>query len=1013
MRILIAAALLFVLAAVGLVAAPYVVAWEGYRSDIEAAFEKATGHKVKIKGPVDVTFLPRPVLMAKDVSIVGETDRESGFDIKSQQVDVGFRMGPLMVGRPIVDQLKLTRPQLILDQQASDGITSWPPQIDEWASVFLPPGLRSMTIDDGRLHLERTESSATPSASDISLTIVRTADNGPVETAGLFKTHHHRFSIAAEFGGQSNDGSSTIKMEIGAQNGVDETTTLKLNGVLKRHGQDASLRGKIDLAGPDLRSGLKAISAMADFPSAFLSLAPDQSFRIETRFQATRNLLASEKAKITLNGKFGSGEIAIKLDPKPNLELDIDLPTIQLADDTALVDFVPLDLLSVFPTTPGEIKINLREMIYRKKAIRRTAISILTDSSGVPQVERAKMLLPGLVDVHFKGRLRPSESGRVLSGQLTSAGDNLGETIRWLGMPLVDQGQGWRAFNLESDVSISNVEVSLSTIDMRIDSSKIGGSAKLRFSERLILGLDIDVERLNLDLYTNNEGSATELVELLSNQFEQLDSSIDARFRRLSWQGLRFKEASLSASVEQQHFKLDTLALQTVGSTEIIVEGEVDLKTDAVDLTTEFKSEFPTRVMRHLNLQLPLASARLMPLTLSGWVTGRLDGFDTGLRADYDNGQWLIEGRAGWIEDRAYYDLTVRAEHPDHQILASHFGLAPLVPTNDAPGPFEVEGHLRYNQDGHWITAGSAKLGPTSITGRLTHEDVSERGKWDARISIGNPREDSLAPFLTLVGYRSTGKWTPDSILGRLPQTAVRTAWLNNFDGSLSLAARGGLAGDGINVSARLNEGFLYVDELEADLWNGDLTAALSLERRREQPFASIAIELDDIETEALTDWLGMPKTIEGPLDLELNAASVGLTLFDMVKGISGNISFKVQQGQLHSTGIPRLRKQLRDKLSTNPEKPTAPEDPLKMPLSNFTASGTLKRGIATLNEGNFTFDPSLGFDAQATIGGSLDLLLWIAELTLDITTGDDTITPLALQIVGSPKRPQGFFKTP
>lgn len=1013
MRILIAVALVIALAAAALVAVPYVVAWEHYRPDIEAAFEKATGHQVTIMGPIDVAFLPRPNLTASDVSMTGDNDREIGFEFKSQQADVGFRLGPLMVGRPIVDQLKLTRPHLVLDQEAGDKIKSWPPQLDEWASVLFPSDLRLVTIDDGRLHLGEREKSEPPLVNDLSLTLVRTADKGPFEAVGLFRTRDHRFTIAAELGELSNNGSSTIKMEIGAQNGVDETTTLKLNGVLKQQGQEAGLQGKIDLAGPDLRNGLKAISTMADFPSAFLSLAPNQPFRVETRFQATRTSLTSEKAKITLNGKFGGGEIAIKFDPKPNLDLDIDLPTVHLADDTTLVNFVPLDLLSLFPTTPGKVDISLREMVYRKKAIRRTAITIMTDSSGTPQVERAKALLPGLVDVHFKGRLRPSENGRVLSGQLTSAGDNLGEMIRWLGVPLVDQSKGWRVFNIESNVSISNVEMALSAIDMRLDTSKIEGSAKLRFSERLILGLDIDVERLNLDLYAAEEGSTIDLADFLNQRFERLDSSIDARFRRLSWRGLRFEKASLVASVEQQHFRLDSLALQAVGSTEVILEGEIDLKTDAVDLTTELKSELPTRVLRHLDVQLPLAATRLMPLTLSGWVTGRLDGFDLGLRADYDNGQWLVEGRAGWIEDRAHYDLTVNADHPDHQALASHFGLAPLVPANDAPGGVKIDGHLRHDQDGHWVTAGSAKLGPTSITGRLTHEEASERGKWEAKISIGNPREDSLAPFLTLAGYRSTGNWRPSSVLGRLPQTAIRTAWLDHFDGSLSLTAQGGLAGDGINLSARLDKGFLHVDEFEADLWNGDLSAEMSLERRREQPFASVAIELDDIEAEALTGWLGMPKTIEGPLKLDLDAASVGRTVFDLVKGLSGNIDIEVEQGQLHSIGIPSLRKLLRDRLDTNPETPKALEDPLKMPLSNFKATSTLKRGIATPIDGQFTFDPNLGIEAKATIGGSLDLLLWVAELTLDITTDDDVMTPLALQIVGSPRRPQGLFTAP
>ncbi|MGI9490913.1 MAG: AsmA family protein [Geminicoccaceae bacterium] len=1014
MRLLIAAALLVILTVTGLAAIPYVVPWERYRPDIEAGFERLTGQDVTIHGPIDVSLFPRPSLSARDVAISGQTEGQGGFEIQSQQVDIEFRTGPFLVGRPHVDRLRLNRPLLVLDQKASAGLKSWPPQLDTWSKVFFDTDLQLITIDDGRLRFGQEEASEPAAVSNLSLTLARAKSKGPLKAAGLFKTRDHRFTFATELGVPSRDGSSTLKMEIGAKNGIDETTTLKLAGVLRRQGPETGLEGKIDLAGPDLRHGLKAVSFMMDAPPPFLSLAAKQPFSIETRFQATPKLIATEKAQITLNGKLGSGQITLELVPKPNLDLDIDLPILHLADETALNHFVPIDLLSVIPTTPGRIDIRIREMVYREKPIRRTAITIVTDSGGTPRVERAKALLPGLVDVHFEGRLRTSDSGRVLGGKLISAGDELGETLRWLGLPLADQGKGWRGFNLESNITISDVEIALSAIDMRLDTSKIQGKVDLRFSERLMLGLDVDVERLNLDLYMADDGNLIGLTDFLDQQFEQLDSSINARFQRLSWRGLRFEEATFSATIDQKNFKLNSLTLQTTGATEAIIEGEIDLRTEAVDLTTELKSEFPARVLRHLNIKLPLTSARLMPLTLSGWVIGSLDGFDVGLQADYDSGQWSVEGRAGWIEEQAHYDLTINAEHPDHRALAGHFGLAPLVPYDDAPGPFKIDGQLRQHQEGDWIIGGNVKLGPTSITGRLTHQEMTvEKGKWDARISIGNPKQDSLAPFFSLIGHRSTGHWTPRSILGRLPTTAIRTAWLDDADGSLSLVARGGLAGEGINISARLEKGFLYVDKFEADLWNGDLSAEISLERRREQPFASMAIELDDIDAESLTDWLGIPKTIDGLLKLKLEAASVGRTVFDLAKGLAGSIELEMEQGQLHSPEIPTLRTTLRERLNSDLQTPVSPEDPLTMPLLNFGVTGALKRGIATFDEGVFTFDPSLGIDAAATIEGTLDLVLWIADITVDITAADEAMTPLALRIVGPPNQPQALFTTP
>ncbi len=1011
MRLWIAAAVTIVLAALGLVAVPYAVQWEKFRTDIEAAAKDLTGHEVTIEGPIDVVFLPRPVLTARDVKVAAGPNAAIGFQLTSQQVDLGFRRGPLLVGRPIVDELKLNRPILTLDRAASDKLKAWPPKPNDWSKTFIQPGLRLVTIADGRLDLAGQDAGSASAVSDLSLTLAMDVDKGPIEAVGLFKTQSHHFAIDADLGAQDSSGSSTIKVRIDTRNGVDDATTLSINGVLHRQGPSAGLQGRIDLSGPDLRAGLRTISAVWGYPSTFLSLAPNQAFKMQSRFQADRQALVTEDARMTLNEKSGSGQLALQFAPSPVLDLSLDLPSVRLADETALINFVPLDILSIFPTLPGTVDLRMRELVYRGQTIRRSAIEIVTDQGGVSEIKQAKALFPGLVDVHLDGSVRPSDVGRTLSGRLTAAGDNLGETIRWLDMPLIASEKGWRNFSLESSVDVSSVEITLADIDMRLDSSKLTGQAGFRFSDRLELGLDVDVERLDLDLYAPK--STTELLKHLAAEANMLDLSIDTRLQHLAWQGLRFEEAALSASAREQHFELGSFALKTVGDTTVTVKGDINLKEETVDLTTELSSRFPTRVLRHLDLGLPLISARLKPLILSGRITGELSGFDAGINADYDGGQWLIEGRGGWIDDDSYYDLAITAGHPDHLALAGHFGLAPLIAANDAPGAFEISGQLKKDPQGDWFIAGNAKLGPTSITGRLAEEGGTDDKTWDAKLSVGQPMKDSLAPFLSVIGLRSASDWTPHSILGRLPQTPFRTGWLDQADGSLSVVAKGGLAGDGITLSARLNEGFLYVDKLDAALWNGGLHAEMSLERRRGLPFASLALQLDDVDAEALTAWLDIPRTVEGPLSLDLDASSAGNSAFELMRGAAGSLHIEAGPGKLHGPRIPTFRKTLRDRFYADLDVLPPLGDPFTMPLSNIEADAAIQRGIATFEDGSLSFDPGMGTSVQAGIGGTLDLLLWVADLSLNVRTDGPSTPPLPLRIVGSPRRPQGFFAVP
>lgn len=1008
LRLWIAAAALLALATALLVAGPYAVTWEHYRFDIEQAVERLTGHEVTIEGSIDVALLPRPVLTARDVRITNQPESTLGFALTSRQIEIGFRIGPLLVGRPKVSRLNLTRPRLLFDEKTSAALRTWPPNWDIWSSAFVNPELPLITIDGGRLDLTDPNQAEKPAVNDISLTLARPSANTPLEAAGRFKTEHHRFSVTAGLGVPDSSGSSTVKLRVDAQNGIDETTSFDLNGILARQGSNAGLSGRASLAGPDLRRGLQAISSAIGHPSTFLSLGEGQAFTLRTDLKLDKTAIDASDINITLGEKFGSGSLMMGIGPKPKLDLTLDLPTVHLADETALIDFLPLDLLSALPSIPGKVEISLREAIYRGKAIRRGALTIATDRSGLPQIERARLQLPGLVDLQFSGRVRPSETGRSLNGQVSAVGSDLGATLLWLGLPLSDQRQGWRGFSFESGMDVSNVEIGLSDIDMRLDTSKVTGNADLRFSDQLHLGLDIDVERLNLDLYTSSREPGA-LSAFLAQRLSRLNARVDAAFRQLAWSGLHIDQGTLSATAEQRHLKLTALTLRTIGDTAMSIEGEIDLESEAVDLTAELTSAVPSRALRQLDLDLPLASARLGPIALSGWVSGELGSFDTGLKADYDDGQWLVEGRAGWRDGEPHYDLDISAEHPDYLALADQTGLAPLIPANDATGPFTLSGQLMREPNGVWTAAGSTKLGPTGITGRLTRENAGARPKWNGNVSLGNPRQDSLAPLLALAGLRAAGDWPPRSMLGRLPHLPLPTAWLDDIDGNLTLTAKGGLIGDGLSLSASLDNGFFYVDAFESSLWNGNLLAEMSIEQKRNQPLLSLAATLENVDAEALTEWLNIPRTFEAPLDLDLEISSTGQTLYDFVKDASGQLRLSARPGKLVGTEIPDFRKTFRDRTDISPAGFESIEDPLAMPLLGLTANGTLSRGIAVVEGGVVTFDPGLGSEAEASIDGSLDLLLWIAEFTLDVRTENDDIQPFKLKIVGSPERPQGL----
>jgi len=1015
LRLWIAAAVLLAIVAVGLAMAPRAIDWNAHRADFEASASELTGHQVTIGGPINVSFLPRPLVTAKDVVMRGKTDTSGGFNLIVGHVEASLELGPWLAGQPVLRDLNLRRPVLSLDDEAEADLLSWPPSMENWLAPFLKLDLERVGIANGKIEIKGAPSAASVALNDISLEVLTNKPNGPLEAAGLFKTQRQSFTIKATLGQSDANGLRAARLTIEAQNGVDEITSARFSGSLTVSGDDPGLQGQVSLEGPDLKRGLSALASATGYSSTFRSLAEQQAFSIRGRIEADRASLRSNTLQLTLSEKRGEGSFDVQFHPQHQLNLDLDLPTLHLADEAILADFLPLDVLSKLEVPPGSIDLDIREIRHRDQAIRQASLALRTGADRAATIERAKAQLPGLIDMAFEGRVFPGNIGPKLSGKLTAVGDDLGNSLAWQG--LIDaekRGNGWRRFSLESTVDITNVEIALSSIDMRLDSSKLEGRANLRFGERLALSLDTDIDRLNMDLYSalwkSDDGA-----ERLMKQFSDLDASIATRFKRLIWRDIHVEEATISADASDGEIKLERLAAKTVGGTAFDIEGEISLREEAARLNGRLESLHPIRALRHLGIALPPNRARIQPIDVSGSLNGALDRFDLRVEADYDGGSGVIEGEAGLVEDEARYDLTIEARHPDHLALAGHFGLAPILPLGDADGEFELTGKLKSDETTPLLASGSAKLGPSTFTGSLAYLPDAPVGPWELKLSIGTPKWDSLTPFLAMAGVRAATDWTPGRWLGRIPKVGLGTAWIDDIEGSVSLASKGGLVGDGLELSARLVDGLLYVNRLEASPWGGGLTAELTFERRREQPFAAIAIDLNQVQAADLTRWLGIKDGIEGPLDLQFEADMSGLTPYGMMSGLFGQLEVMIGPGELNGLGIPSLRRLL------VPRDEDAPLNrSLSQPFEEINIKADINRGVANLQDARLLISQDLDEPVETAITGALDLLLWIVELTLapeiasttseTETAPEDEVARSVYRVVGAPDRPAGLI---
>jgi hypothetical protein len=291
-----------------------------------------------------------------------------------------------------------------------------------------------------------------------------------------------------------------------------------------------------------------------------------------------------------------------------------------------------------------------------------------------------------------------------------------------------------------------------------------------------------------------------------------------------------------------------------------------------------------------------------------------------------------------------------------------------------------------------------------SLTGRIGWDGSAPRPRLSAQISAGEPDLDALAGLAAVAGLHFDPGVLEGPPAGAWSTQPLDLRWLSTLDAELELSGKGGIARSGFETALRLEQGRLLVDRLAVALWQGRLEAQASLHVDRALPFLSIALDLRAIDPTALAAWLDLPPVIAGPADLYVEATSAGASPYDLVRGLIGEIEVSLNDGRLIGEPLAALR------LLTVPAATTPPgidgndidgEDAPALPVAELSGSFALRRGIARTEALPFQLD-----GREAEFEGSIDLLLWAADLILRLDSaavGD----ALGLRLVGPLGRPQ------
>ncbi|MDW8371005.1 MAG: AsmA family protein [Geminicoccaceae bacterium] len=952
--------------AAALFLAPRLLDGEAVRARLLERLEATTGRPVRVRGATSFTLLPEPRLSVAEVAI-GDPRIASEPFLAIERVDALIGFAGLLGLAPELREVRLVRPRLVL-----------PRAPDPVALVAAFAGLRgpdspigSLSIVDGRLSLRDPRLVSPIELVAINAEAAREAESGLFALGGGGRWRGEPLTFSAELR-PVGSGPLPLALRLGLGSGEGaarlgwrgaiavERSGLRAEGELELAADTSELaRHLAELGGAELAARIPRIGALA----------------ARGRVRADPARIEIEPLRLATPAGELSGSLRLGSAPSPSFALALESNRLELPADVVPTRALPLLWAEPPEALEGTVAIRIGSLVRAGEELRRLRLELRLSADGGVDLERLEAELPGTGDLELTGRRTREPAGPTWRGRLALRAEDPAPGLRWLGVPVEPWTARLGPLAASGTLRLEPEGASLAEAEIRLAAATLRGSLAVLAGPPPRLVLRGRIDRLVLDPWLDGAAAATLRDWLVSGPPATAEVEVDLALDRLAWRGSRAERVVLKGELAEGRLRLDELALGELGGATARLVGTLG-PGPASALDAELAIAEPGRFGRALGLD-PLAFLLLEgPIRGRASFSGGADGrrLEAGLEGPDGSAGFTAALRAdGLAADR----IEARVEIADSAALLARLGTqGPLAP--GLAGRFSLAAEaVRYHAEG-WRIGG--RLGLGRIGGRAELDLVEGLSVPVLRGELALERLDaaSLAEL-----YRIA---EPLSGLPRGPLRSWPGAWPRqpfgpailpplDLDLALSLAlesADGTPLGPG-GAKLALAGRAVALDEIDLPLARGRLRGRLLAELGRDAARLEGALSLATAALPELAGALRAGEPAGGILDLELEAASEGRSLWELVANLTGR-------------GAITLREFSTDGLPIEPGAPALVRGPF-----------TLERGIARARELLLEW-PGRG-ERPARLG--FDLAAWILEVAIE-EPGDP---PRAVRWVGPPDR--------
>ncbi len=607
--------ILLVIAVIGALVAPHVIAWDSYRADLEDYGRKLTGRPVSIRGPVKVTLFPWPNVILNDVRIANPEAASSPDFMKAQSVEVSMTLAGVASGQLRVETINLQKPEFWVERLATgSGTWEFHPEIDVMgADVGNRFRLDQIAIKDATIHLLESRRGGTADIQNVDATIAGAQVTGPWRVRGTGDYLGRTLDVSLNTGIWKADTPFKFGVRLAPMDGSG--LAYSLDGANTGEAFEGTLRIE-----PTAAEGGKTDSEGALRPLVFNS-----------KVRADFEKIALDKIEIAPRGSDGAnligGSASITLGEDIRLKSDLsatrfDLDSIAGAQVRGLIrEGNGLEALeAIVDTLPhaleAAIKVKVVSLIAGGESLENIVASFRA-GDGTIRIDEISGKMPGQAEGLFSGIFAATDKGPQIAGDIAFEAFNLREFMSWLAPERKeDIAKAWTGsrglFKFDGRLDAAGKAIRLTNARFQIDDTLGSGTAILSGGTRTSADFELKAGLIDLDAFlpqgvqiisTGNASGWSDIANLIAPIIpDSLALKLNAEKIRLN--GVDATNVTLDTNSNMAGIAINSLKVSGLGDAQLDASGQINFSNEGPTGSTAatVRASDPRGLLRLLGL---------------------------------------------------------------------------------------------------------------------------------------------------------------------------------------------------------------------------------------------------------------------------------------------------------------------------------------------------------------------------------------------------------------------------